>query len=719
MHRFAPLVLTALLAIPIDAAQHIPGPERKVTATRPSAAGGYQWITSAVASGDHFLVVWQNRSSFYLSRTNTEPVRIDVPGVPHIANENVVVWEESGRVVSGHLIETGTVELPIVLTQLDPNEHVARVMSNESTIAVAIVDSGGDGMRVLVLDREGRLVRDSIDLGSTPAGYTGIAYGQDPGGFVVVHTWEAIRFRRITTDGIAADFSIPIGDERLDRVAVSFDGTSYLLAMDGDVTRGVLLSPAGVAQSEIFTIATEPARLNTMAGRNGGSLLFFDAPSGTRVVSFEHGTRTASAPLDVMRSQLDRVVAGEESVLALWYDFRGGEMHVSGRVLDPITGVPAPAPFVVTTGTKEELQPAIAFGRNLDLVVWEEIEPSGQRSVAAARVRHDGDVIDATTPLRVSIDGVNSVRPAVAFDGNHFVVVWCEQMNGVTEEGRVVARRVSQKGAFLDPAPIVIASQWSNRVAIAHTNGITLVTWEGRGTRRSTHGPGREIFGARFSQSGIVLDVMPLLISRDSWDHFEPDVVAADDRFLVGWQTYRWYGGHSPTYTASSVALVSIGGTVTEPVVLRAFDIGNASAPQVAWNGSEFLAAWTFRSSFAARITPEGTLGAIARVPLGRIADAAFFEGSWHLVAGVPEVWVDIPEADIRGVYLSPELEVERPVSPATSSAMETEPMLASDGTRATIVYRRALPDPPHNGSTAIVFRSYDHLPELRRRAVR
>jgi hypothetical protein len=269
-----------------------------------------------------------------------------------------------------------------------------------------------------------------------------------------------------------------------------------------------------------------------------------------------------------------------------------------------------------------------------------------------------------------------------------------------------VARRIGEDSQVPDAVPIVISDQWSETPAIAQSGEVTLVAWTGYGTRLSTFGNAREVFGKRMNPSGTVIDALPLLISRDPSDHQGPDIAAGDGAFLVSWQTYRWPGHHAPVAAAASVAVVTAGGTVAEPVVLRSLeDNSAATSPRVAWSGSEFFAAWTSREgAFAATLSPLGTVTRVERIPLPSVGEAAFFEGSWHVVSATTTG----PYGPIDHIYLTPALTLERILPPVENDVAILQPAIASNGTVAVFAYRRIIRDPPYNGSGRVMFRLYD-----------
>jgi len=742
MPRPVPAVLVLLLlSLPSLAATRVPGAERLLTTPLPSPAGGSPYVTGAASNGRDFAVAWQHRNSYYVTRlaplaprVERAPVRLDIAGAPLLAavgDDYLVVWKERDAFFSGRLAETGAVVSRHDLGPAGQQDGLSGFIANDTHTLVVVHDGAFDSTRIRLLDSRGEPAGEWVNLGSNMrmAGRVHPAIAADANGFLVVqveetlgaaHWLQHVVIRRLTPQGFAGELRVDTSRDRIHRVAAVFDGTDYLVVLynewwtaieTGETafagTRGLLVAPDLTPRSGEFVIAGEEARLRSVFGRPGGSLLFFEGS----VIRVDHATRTASAPAP--SATPDAFVTDGRSLLgySVVYDSTTSP-RILVRWLRASTGAPLSEPFLLSTGSQEQRRPAAALGREVDLVVWEE-----SNAIRAARLLPDGTVLDSS-PLRLSTEGIPSLSPAVTFDGEHFVVVWCEVAGD--RVGRVMAMRIAADGVPVDTVPSVVHNAWAETPAIAHDGDTTLVTWVGYGTRTSTHGPGRDVFGARLNRSGFVLDSVPLLISRDAWDHFHPDVVAGDGEFLVGWQTYRWFGHHSPIATGSSVAIVTAGGTVHEPVVLTPLaNNTHTSPPQVAWNGSEFFASWHANGlSYAQRITPGGTA---TRIPLTSVAEAAFLDGSWHVLSGQAEDRSDFANDDIRGVALDAELRALH-LPEIASPASESEPALASNGTRAVLVYRKEIPEPPYNNSGTIVFRLYDtpHAPPpTRRRATR
>jgi hypothetical protein len=98
--------------------------------------------------------------------------------------------------------------------------------------------------------------------------------------------------------------------------------------------------------------------------------------------------------------------------------------------------------FLIDTGgayvpaLDNQSQPAVAFDGTNYLVVWSDSGSAGACSIYGARVTPEGKVLDPVGFV-VSPATLNPFRPAVAFDGTNFLVVWETNSNyDIYEIGR-------------------------------------------------------------------------------------------------------------------------------------------------------------------------------------------------------------------------------------------------------------------------------------------
>lgn len=289
----------------------------------------------------------------------------------------------------------------------------------------------------------------------------------------------------------------------------------------------------------------------------------------------------------------------------------------SGSVLDP---------GGIRLGTGKA--PGVAFGGGVFLVVWEE-----DSAIRCARVSSAGVVLDP--PLAVT--NVHGSAPAVAFDGTDFLVAW-----GGND---LYAARVSPSGAVLDTAGILVsgAAGVQESPAIAFDGANCLVTWQDM-----RQGGYRDIYGARVTPSGTVLDTSGIVISAAAYSQYYPAVAFDGTNYLVAWQDYRTtdYGIYAGRVTPAGVVLDPSGVPIATSAIYSRY-------PSVTFGQGYYLVTWE-RMDDIDSTGIWGTRVLTSGVPLDTgfcIGPAAagvapvIFDGSRYFVSwekdGIRANWVD------------------------------------------------------------------------------
>jgi phosphoribosylformylglycinamidine (FGAM) synthase PurS component len=197
-----------------------------------------------------------------------------------------------------------------------------------------------------------------------------------------------------------------------------------------------------------------------------------------------------------------------------------------GDVLDP-------AGLVISQAVNDQILPAVAFDGTNSLVVWADYRDSTRFHVYGARVTPDGSVLD---PSGISITTVPGFQyaPAVASDGANSLVLWQDTRSG--SDWDIIGTRVSPQGEVLDPAGLAFSQEVNNqRFPAAVFDGTNfLVVWQD-----NRYGSDYDIFGARATPEGVVLDTANIPISAAAEDQLLPAVGLDSAGFLVVWQDYR------------------------------------------------------------------------------------------------------------------------------------------------------------------------------------
>jgi len=180
-----------------------------------------------------------------------------------------------------------------------------------------------------------------------------------------------------------------------------------------------------------------------------------------------------------------RAAFGGNAYFVTWQDgYRsGGAGYLRALRLKPGTLEPVdPRPLQISPPGAAAESPAVAYANGVFLVAWQDFRSGRDHDIRAV-------LLDAATGLRKGAEiAVRSAagtqaRPAVASDGNVFLVVWQEPA-GAGAYG-VRGTRLSPAGELLDSAPRVYSESGTSPAA-AGSSGRFLVTWATRGGRGGT-----------------------------------------------------------------------------------------------------------------------------------------------------------------------------------------------------------------------------------------
>ncbi len=433
--------------------------------------------------------------------------------------------------------------------------------------------------------------------------------------------------------------------------AVAFDGTNFLVVWrdyrseDYDIygarvsQAGTVLDPAGIA-------------LSTAAGSQEAPCVAFD------------GT----------------------DFLVVWQDRRRGNFDIYGARLSQAGTVLDPAGIAISTADDYQWYPAVAFDGASFLVVWQDYRNGSDPDIYGARVSREGAVLDPSG-IAASTAAGDQGAPGVAFDGTDYLVVWQDSRDSLCD---IYAARVSQAGAVLDPSGIAVSTAAGDQgaPAVAFDGTDYLVVWQD--SRDSLC----DIYAARVSQAGAVLDPSGIAVSTAAGDQGIPRVAFDGTNFFVVWQDYR-NGVYSDIYGAR----VSQDGALIDP---SGFPVSTAAgwqgSPAVAFDGTDFLASWVDtrignNRIYGARVNRDGTVLDTSGIILSTSADdrrvpAVAFDGASFLV-----VWQDYrngSDPDIYGARVSREGAVLDPsgIAVSTATGMQYCPVVAFDGTNFFVVWR-------------------------------
>ncbi len=471
-------------------------------------------------------------------------------------------------------------------------------------------------------------------------------------------------------------------------VLVVWSHGASILAARVNGTSGSVLEPAFVVSSQTVSVEVPVAASNgtdflvAWTKSNGADL----DVTATRVSS----TGTVLNPTGITVSaasgnQFDPAITATGSgYLVAWDDQRNGNDDVYAARLDSSGTVLDPSGRAVTTDGANETQPSVAWNGTNALVAYN--APTG--NIEGVRLDASAAVI-APTPLLLSTQNASATEsdPVLAWNGTNYLVVWVDARNGASD---IFGALVDGSGRLLqqDAIAISLAAGAQTSPSVAWNGSAFLVAWD------DARNGGHDIYGTRVTAAGGVSSPVGVAYSTATSDQLGPVVAANGATFLVVWEDFRagefldneLYGTR---VNSAGTVLDAAGINVSGAVPLR------PENPAIASDGTNWLVAWTdarnvFTGSqghdiYAARVSSTGTVLDAGGKPISTAAHdqntpAVAWNGTNYLVA-----WTDVRsnvDGDIYGTRVNPSGVALSPAGTAISTAPGNQslPVVAFDG---------------------------------------
>lgn len=199
------------------------------------------------------------------------------------------------------------------------------------------------------------------------------------------------------------------------------------------------------------------------------------------------------------------------------------------------TGAELGPEIVLPASPRPAHDPCVAFGGGRYLTVWQSGR-ADQADLYTCRLDEGGKVLDAQ-PVALSKAFDCQEHPRAAWGKDSWLVVWADLRND--KDYDVYAARVSADGKVLDPEGVLIAGGDHNqcRPDVAWSGSCWLVVWRAWETGEGKNN-GYALQGARITTEGRKLDAQSILLAgRPSGDSSvsEACVVAMGDGWIISW----------------------------------------------------------------------------------------------------------------------------------------------------------------------------------------
>jgi uncharacterized protein (TIGR03382 family) len=626
--------------------------------------------------GTNWLVVWtdgrQAAAGRYLilgTRVTTGGAILDTGGIPigviygqstskpvlaFDGTNFLVVWDgyDSSTGITGifgtRVAQTGVVlnASPFLLAGSTANCTQPAIAFNGLEYLVVFTRNAADiyhvrvSMTGAVLNGNGTLISNATGNQSAPAvvwdgaGYF-VVWQDHRGGFSYDIYGARVTNTGVTLDTVGIQISTAANDQLTPRV--DYDGQNYLVVWnDGrwgnpDIY-AARVSPAGMLL-DAAGIGITP---NTTGAQTAPSLAF----DGTNHVVVWGDTRFNNP------------------------DIYAARVSPAGTILDTIG-------YVITAGAGPvaEQNPAVACtAAGACFAAWED-QRGGTWDIYGARF--SGTTITDLQGIRTSIAANDEAKPSIAFDGTNYLVVW-QDLRGVTSSD-IYGARVSAAGVVLDTSGIAISTGTGDQITptVTYMAPNFLVVWEDKRTDLG------DIYGARVSSAGALLDAAGLAINTVANEQQVPFVSSDGTNFFVVWNSNGLAYG----------TRVTPAGAPLDGVGIKLFTSAISSGPGVAFDGTRYLAVVTAGALRGNRVTPAGALldgtngfsigtGSAPRVAFDGLNFLVVFEKS----SGVFGARVTGAAAVLDPTGL--------PISPYVSGQTRDQPSVGCDGQTCLVAWR-------------------------------
>ncbi|UCF80588.1 MAG: hypothetical protein JSV08_08795 [Acidobacteriota bacterium] len=282
----------------------------------------------------------------------------------------------------------------------------------------------------------------------------------------------------------------------------------------------------------------------------------------------------------------------------------GNGVDIYGVRVSSAGAVLDPSGIAISTAANGQYEPSVASNGTDYFLAWSDYRSGTDYDIYGARVASDGTVLDPAG-VAVSTAADWQLYPSVASNGTDYFVAWQDQRSGADWD--IYGARVTAGGSVLEPSGIAISTQADNQLdpAVASDGVDYLVVWE---DIRNSATTGWDIYGARVQASdGLLLDGPPdtggIAIATLSGGT-NPSVASnGTDYFVV------WPGVKGTRVTSAGIVLDPSGIDIsTAP--------GSQVVPSIASNGTDYFVAWEDTRSgslgsldiFGTRVTESGTV---------------------------------------------------------------------------------------------------------------
>ena len=577
------------------------------------AGSGDQSWPSIVFDGDSTcLVVWQAANDIYAARVTTSGQVLDTNPIPVAQNPSLREVRPTAAVGQGIYL--------VAWTSYDS--------SNRTTAKARMVSAAGVLLDTAIFLRhtpDSTQAWPSVTFGDT---CFLAAWSEGTGRPDVYAARVSVSGNLIDTTGI----QLSGGTTNDMYPSVGFDGTRYLVVWEERVTSGFYKDSVCGRRMTVDGVPLDSGLIRL--GPHGQSCTYpsVAADQANFLVAFcaydtltldDNGCCTRVSPdgavldsgiffpLGADAQEGPSGASDGTDFLAAWLEPQAEAVEAARISADG--SVLDPVGFTVNDAPGSKSSLATGFGDSLYLVAWADYRSARGADIYCARVNLAVQVLD-TRGIVVCEESLDQDNPDISFDGQNFLVVWTDSRSGTN--GDIYAARVSPDGLVLDPDGFPVAADTFDDAspAVCFTGTDYLVVWQDGPLWQGKN----DIYGALVSPAGVVTKPR-FVVSGATNDQICPAVASGPTNSLVVWEDAR--GASSEIYAARILA----DGTVLDSNGLEVGVSGYyAHRPRVTSDEAGFRVLWR-------RFAPVTTTFSVGRVDT---AGNVTHVGDWFGVPG-------------------------------------------------------------------------------------
>lgn len=543
----------------------------------PISSGSNEYGPSVAFDGTNFLVTWDNNANVLAARVTPSGVVLDVPPITVTSGRSsaagfdgqdfLLLFNRGADVYGARVATDGGVLDPtgFPVSAGSWSEYYPSIACAPPRCAGVWIDNRDAGSYLVYgarVDPSGTVIDDAgvpfmgSDSYRPAIAFNGTNYliasdqrvtGQAPNVYGTLASPTA--FTPITPGGDLFSTAVAAQDDP----RAASDGTDYLLVWSDernlattgqDIFAARVARDAGLLDPSGFPISTAPGRqllpTVTFTGsdylvawldyRDGGSspaIWGARVSQGGGVLDPNGFPITTPGPIGSLQ-----LAALDGGALAVWEDGRNqadSGTDLSFARLDPRGTVLDPGGLPLVIAPNSQVSPALDSDGTSAIVAWTDYRSGTSADVYAARIDSDGTV-SPPNGQPIATGPQDEREPAIAMGHSQALVVWEDTRDSGTTGVDLYASRLGPDLTVLDPGGFVLAAAPDTQrdPSAAFDGAEYLVTWEESRNSRGFFGQITDIWAARVTSSGAVLDDAGFALSEDAYDEYS--ATAASDR---------------------------------------------------------------------------------------------------------------------------------------------------------------------------------------------